>query len=201
LGQAREDLVVAFETYRYGLDLSKAKARKHSAEIFVQTMLIIRRHRIAMPQALALYYKSFLIVDSVLHEIAPHYDAYADLHSFFVRAVTQGNRKFAPRIPESLFSIRYKADQLLDEAKNFGVPLQSIDNSLRSIQTRSTLYGVCAVAFCFGAYLASGDENSLIEMSGLSRHWVVYSLLAVAVILLLFMHRQLRNIPKNLNDV
>jgi ubiquinone biosynthesis protein len=201
LRQAREDLVVAFETYRYGLDLSKAKAREHNAEIFIQTMLIIRRHRIAMPRALALYYKSFIILDAVLNEIAPQYDAYADLHSFFVQAVTQGNKRPAPNIPAVLFSIRYKADQLLNDAKNFGAPLQSIENSLRSIQTRSTLYGVCAVAFCFGAYLANGDESSLIETSGLSRHWVVYSLLAVAVILLLFMHRQLRNIPKYFNDV
>jgi ubiquinone biosynthesis protein len=201
LRQAREDLVVAFETYRYGLDLSKAKAREHNAEIFVQTMLITRRHRMVMPQALALYYKTVIIIDAVLHEIAPHYDAYADLHSFFIQAVTQNNKRSAPHIPQALFSIRYKADQLLNDAKNFGAPLQSIDNSLRSVQTRSTLYGVCSVAFCVGAYLANRDENSLIETSGLSRHWVVYSLLGAAVVLLLFMHRQLRNIPKNFNDV
>jgi hypothetical protein len=49
--------------------------------------------------------------------------------------------------------------------------------------------------------LANRDENSLLETSGLSRQWVVYSLLAAAVVLLLFMHRQLRGIPKNFNDV
>jgi ubiquinone biosynthesis protein len=201
LRQLREDLVVAFETYRYGLDLSEARAREHNAELFVQTMLITRRHRMVMPQALALYYKTIITIDAVLHEIAPHYDAFADLHSFFVQAVKQRNKRVVPHVPEVLFSIRYKVDQLLNDAKSFGAPLQSIDNSLRSVQTRSTLYGVCSVAFCFGAYLANRDENSLLETSGLSRQWVVYSLLAAAVVLLLFMHRQLRSIPKNLNDV
>jgi hypothetical protein len=154
-----------------------------------------------MPQALALYYKTIITIDAVLHEIAPHYDAFADLHSFFVQAVKQRNKRVVPHAPEVLFSIRYKVDQLLNDAKSFGAPLQSIDNSLRSVQTRSTLYGVCSVAFCFGAYLANRDENSLLETSGLSRQWVVYSLLAAAVVLLFFMHRQLRSIPKNLNDV
>jgi predicted unusual protein kinase regulating ubiquinone biosynthesis (AarF/ABC1/UbiB family) len=201
LRQLREDLVVAFETYRYGLDLSEARAREHNAELFVQTMLITRRHRMVMPQALALYYKTIITIDAVLHELAPHYDAFADLHSFFVQAVKQHNKWVVPHVPEAMFSIRYKVDQLLNDAKSFGAPLQSIDNSLRSVQTRSTLYGVCSVAFCFGAYLANRDENSLLETSGLSRQWVVYSLLAAAVVLLLFMHRQLRGIPKNFNDV
>ena len=154
-----------------------------------------------MPQALALYYKTIITIDAVLHEIATHYDAFADLHNFFVEAVAQRNKRVALPVPEAFFSVRYKVDQLLNDAKNFGAPLQSIDNSLRSVQTRSTLYVVCSVAFCFGAYLANRDENLLIETSGLSRQWIVYSLLAAAVILLLFMHRQLRNIPKNFNDV
>ena len=200
LRQAREDMVVAFENYRYGLGISKVKGRELTTELFVETMSIARRHQMVLPQALALYYKTVLTIDAVMRELAPKYDSFSDLNNFFIQAMSKDNQEHARSIPENLLAIRYKVNQLLSEAETLTAPLQSIDNSLRSIQTRSTLYGVCSVAFCVGAYLAQKDSVTLTEIAGFGHHWIVYGLVATAIVLLLLMRRQLQHIPRGFDD-
>jgi ubiquinone biosynthesis protein len=198
--QAHDDMVVAFENYWYGLGVSRARTRELTSELFIETMSVVRRHQIVMPQTLSLYYKTVLTMDSVMRELAPDYDSLLDLEKFFIEAMANSTNGIFRRVPERFLAMRYKVNQLLNEAETLAAPLQSIDNSLRSIQTRSTLYGICSVAFCIGAYLAHEDGAALTAISGIGRHWFVYGLVAAAIVLLLFMRHQLQEIPRGLDD-
>ena len=62
-------------------------------------MAISRRNRVFMPQTMALYYKSTLTIDSILHEISPAYDALSDLHNFFCAGCDAGPQGASAKIP------------------------------------------------------------------------------------------------------
>jgi ubiquinone biosynthesis protein len=201
LRQAREDLLIAFEEFRLGVDESKARRREVTTGLFVKTMSITRRHRILMPPALALYYKTALTIDALLGELSPEYDLLSELHRFFVKAIARDKAEPVHRIAETILAMQHRANRLLSETKTFAAPLQYIEHSLRSVQTRSTLYGVWSVAFCIGAYLSHRDEAAFVQQAiGIDRHWVAYGLLLIALIPLLLMHRQLKRIPKGFPD-
>jgi predicted unusual protein kinase regulating ubiquinone biosynthesis (AarF/ABC1/UbiB family) len=191
----RRDLILIFEQYRYGAGDKTNDRRKLTRELFINTMAITRRNRVLVPQTMALYYKSTLTIDSILHELSPSYEPLEDLYNFFIQALTQ-DRKEPPRAlrkPAGL-AAQEGLSQLLRDIKTIATPLQLINAKLQTIQTRTILYGVCSIAFCVGAFLAHHDESFMFETStGLSRSWLVYGLLAAAGAILLRMQR--RRIP------
>ncbi len=191
----RRDLILIFEQYRYGAGDKTNDRRKLTRELFINTMAITRRNRVLVPQTMALYYKSTLTINSILHELSPSYEPLEDLYNFFIQALTQ-DRKEPPRAlrkPAGL-AAQEGLSQLLRDIKTIATPLQLINAKLQTIQTRTILYGVCSIAFCVGAFLAHHDESFMFETStGLSRSWLVYGLLACAGAILLRMQR--RRIP------
>lgn len=197
LQNLRRDLVLAFEQYRYGTDDENANRRELTRELFIDTMAISRRNRVFMPQTMALYYKSTLMIDSILHEISPAYDALSDLHNFFVQAATQDSREPLRKFRRTtILDMFDQLAQLLRDIKTIATPLQLVDATLQATQTRTILYGVSAIAFCIGAFLAHRDDTSMFEAAtGLNRVWLVYGLLAIAGAVLIRMQRQLRNVP------
>ena len=199
LRMIRRDLVLAFEDYWYGASNENANRRELTRELFINTMSIAKRNRVLMPQTMALYYKSILIINSILHELSPTYDSLTDLYNFFVKALAQDRReplRFTRR-GITVFDARDRLAQLLRDVKTVATPLQLVDATLQTTQTRTMLYGVCSVACCIGAFLAYRDDSMVFETAtNLSRDWLVYGLLAVAGVILVRMQRQLRNIPK-----
>jgi predicted unusual protein kinase regulating ubiquinone biosynthesis (AarF/ABC1/UbiB family) len=193
----RRDLVQAFESYWYVSGDKTVDRRELTRDLFINTMAISRRHRVLMPQTMALYYKSILIIDSILHELSPTYEPLGDLYSFFMRSLAQDRKEPSGglRKPFAL-EIQDGLSQLMRDIKTIATPLQIIDATLQTTQTRTMLYGVCSLSFCFGAFLAYRDETSLFEVfTGLGRGWLVYGMLAAAAVILLLMQRQLRRSP------
>ena len=61
--------------------------------------------------------------------------------------------------------MRDQLAQLLRDIKTIATPLQLVDATLQTTQTRTILYGVCAIAFCVGAFLAHRDDTWMFEGS------------------------------------
>jgi predicted unusual protein kinase regulating ubiquinone biosynthesis (AarF/ABC1/UbiB family) len=198
LSAVRRDLVLAFEQYRYGGSQQNANRRELTRELFINTMSISRRHGVLVPETMALYYKSTLMLDSILVELSPRYDVLADLYNFFVKAIAQEHRqpRRGPR-RATLVDASGQMARLLRDIKTIATPIQLMDATLQTTQTRTMMYGVCSIAFCVGAFLTHHDNTGLFERAtGLDRAWLVYSLLAIAGIILLRMQRWLRKTTK-----
>jgi ubiquinone biosynthesis protein len=198
LRMIRRDLVLAFEHYRYSASDKNANRRELTRELFINTMSIARRNRVLMPQTMALYYKSILMIDSILLELSPTYDALADLYEFFVQAVAQDRREPLRNLRRiTVLDARDQLAQLLRDIRTIATPIELIDATLQTTQTRTMLYGVCSVALCIGAFLAHRDDSLVFETAtGLNRWSLVYGLVAIAGAILIRMQRQLRNVPK-----
>lgn len=194
----RRDLVIAFENYRYGASEESANRRELTRELFISTMAIARRNRVLMPQTMALYYKSILMIDSILHELSPSYDPLTDLYTFFVQALAQDRREPLRGLRRmTVLEVHDRLTQLLRDVKTIATPLQLADATLQTTQTRTMLYGMCSVGFCVGALLAYRGRTMVFEnITGFSREWLVYGLLVIAAAVLVRMQRQSRNIPK-----
>jgi len=200
LRQAREDFFIAYQMFRRALSLPKADARSLATELLVGTMTIARRHKLLMPQELTIYYKTMMTVDGVLAELAPDYDGLADLPEFFAQAFVSDVREGLHRWPEVVLATKHRANRLLTDANSLSASSRFVSPALKSIQTRSVLYGIWSVAFCLGAYLAAkGDLSLLEEMLGVSNHWIVVGFLTPAIVFLLLMQRRIRDIRK-VND-
>ena len=198
LQMVHRDLVLAFEHFRYGTSDQGANRRQLTSELFVNTMSIARRNRVLMPQTMALYYKAVLMLDAILGELSPAYDALGDLYRFFVQAVARDGRESLRGLRRiTPLNARDQVAQLLRDIKVMATPLHLFDATLQATQTRTMLYGICSVAFCVGAFLAYRDDSRVFETAtGLSHAWLVYGLLAIAGAVLLRMQRQLRYVPK-----
>ena len=153
-----------------------------------------------MPQELSIYYKTIMTLDAVLAELAPEYDFFGDLPEFFAQAFVSDLREGVHRWPEVVLVTRYRAGRSLADANSLAASSQYFNPALKSIQTRSVLYGIWSVALCIGAYLAAkGDLSLLEEMIGVSTHWIVFGFLATALVSLLLMQRRIRDI-RNVRD-
>jgi predicted unusual protein kinase regulating ubiquinone biosynthesis (AarF/ABC1/UbiB family) len=195
--QAREEFFIAYQMFRRALGLPKANARALTTELVISTMTIARRHKILMPQELSIYYKTIMTVDAVLAEFAPDYDCLSDLPEFFAQAFICDVREGLYRWPEVMLATKHRASRLLIDANSRTASSQFVNLALKSIQTRSVLYGIWSVAFCMGAYLAAeGDLSLLEEMVGVSNHWIVFGFLTPAIVFLLLMQRRIRDIRK-----
>ena len=197
LRQAREEFFIAYQMFRRALGVPNANTRALTTELVISTMTIARRHKILMPQELSIYYKTVMTVDAVLAELAPEYDCHSDLPEFFAQAFICDMREELYRWPEVILETKHRASRLLIDANSATASSQFVNTALKSIQTRSVLYGIWSVAFCMGAYLvAEGDLSLLGEMAGVSNHWIVFGFLTPAIVLLLLMQRRIRDIRK-----
>jgi ubiquinone biosynthesis protein len=198
LRMLQRDLVLVFERFRYATSDERANRRQLTRDLFVDTMSMARRNRVLVPQSMALYYKSILMLDAVLHELSPTYDALGDLYQFFVQGIAQDRRGPLQGLRKiATFNARDQMAQVLRDIKAMATPLQLVDATLQTTQTRTVMYGVCSVAICIGAFLAYRDDSQILEtVIGLSHSWLAYGLLAVAGVVLLLMQRQLRDVPK-----
>ena len=197
LRQAREEFFIAYQMFRRAIGVPNADVRALTTELLISTMTIARRHKILMPQELSIYYKTVMTVDSVLGELAPDYDCHSDLPEFFAQAFISDMREGLHRWPELMLATKHNASRLLLDANSLTSSSQFINTALKSIQTRSVLYGIWSVAFCTGAYLAAEGDLSLLEqMVGVSNNWIVFGFLTPAIILLLLMQRRIRDIRK-----
>jgi ubiquinone biosynthesis protein len=197
LRQAREDMFSAYQKYRRGLDIPKANTHALTSELLISTMTIARRHQVLMPQELSMYFKTVLTFDAVLAELAPEYDWLSDLHEFFAQAFVCDVKEGLYRWPEVILATKYRASRLLIDANSLTASFQFFNPALKTIQTRSVLYGIWSVAFCVGAYLAAkGDLSLLQEVLGVSNHGIVFGFMTIAIVCLLLMQRQIRDIRK-----
>jgi ABC-type thiamin/hydroxymethylpyrimidine transport system permease subunit len=65
------------------------------------------------------------------------------------------------------------------------------------MQTRAVLYGIWSIAFCVAAYLAAkGDMSLLNDIVGVSSRWIVFGFIGAAIVSMLLMQRQIRDIRK-----
>jgi predicted unusual protein kinase regulating ubiquinone biosynthesis (AarF/ABC1/UbiB family) len=197
LRRAREEFFIAYQMFRRALLLPNANPRALTAELLINTMAIARRHRILMPQELTIYYKTIMTVDAVLAELAPEYDCFSDLPDFFAQAFVSDVREGLHRWPELILATKHRANRSLVDANSLAASSQFFNPALKSIQTRSVLYGIWSIALCIGAYLASqGDLSLLEEVLGVSSHWLVIGFLTPAIGFLLLMQRRIRDIRK-----
>jgi ubiquinone biosynthesis protein len=197
LRQAREEFFIAYQMFRRALGIPNANARALTTELLISTMTIARRHKILMPQELSIYYKTVMTVDAVLAELAPEYDCLSDLPEFFAQAFICDMKEGFHRWPEVMLATKHRANRLLIDANSLTASSQFANTALKSIQTRSVLYGIWSVAFCIGAYLAAeGDLSLLAEMVGVSNHWIVFGFLTPAIVFLLLIQRRIRDIRK-----
>jgi ubiquinone biosynthesis protein len=195
--QAREELFIAYQMFQRGLGLPKANARALTAELVISTMTIARRHKVLMPQELSIYYKTIMTLDAVLAELAPEYDGFSDLPEFFAQAFICDVREGLYRWPEVVLATKHRASRSLIDANSLTASYRFFNPALKSIQTRSVLYGTWSIAFCISAYLAAeGDLSLLEEMVGVSKQWIVFGFLTTAVLSLLLMQRRIRDIGK-----
>jgi predicted unusual protein kinase regulating ubiquinone biosynthesis (AarF/ABC1/UbiB family) len=197
LRQAREEFFVAYQMFRRSLGLPNANPRALSTELLINTMGIARRHKLLMPVELSMYYKTLITVDAVLAELAPDYDYFSDLPDFFSQAFVLDLREGFRRWPEIILAAKFRGSRALADANNLTESSRFFNPALKTIQTRSVLYGIWSVAFCMGAYVAAkGDMSLLEEIVGVSKHWIVFGFLALAVTSLLLMQGQIRAIRK-----
>jgi ubiquinone biosynthesis protein len=197
LRQAREEFFIAYQMYRLALDIAGADVRRLTTELLVGTMTIARRHKILMPQELSIYYKTIMTVDAVVSDLAPEYDWLSDLPEFFTLGFISDVREGLYRWPEVVMATKYRAGRLLTDANSLTASFQFFNPALKSIQTRAVLYGIWAVAFCVAAYLAAkGDMSLLNDIVGVSNRWIVFGFMAAAIVSLLLMQRQIRDIRK-----
>jgi ubiquinone biosynthesis protein len=195
--QAREELFIAYQMFQRGLGLPKANARALTAELVISTMTIARRHKVLMPQELSIYYKTIMTLDAVLAELAPEYDGFSDLPEFFAQAFICDVREGLYRWPEVVLATKHRASRSLIDANSLTASYRFFNPALKSIQTRSVLYGTWSIAFCISAYLAAeGDLSLLEEMVGVSKQWIVFGFLTTAILSLLLMQRRIRDIGK-----
>ena len=197
LRQAREEFFVAYQMYRIALDIPKANVRRLTSTLLIDTMTISRRHKILMPQELSIYYKTIMTVEAVLSDLAPDYDWLSDLPEFFTQGLVSDVRERLWRWPEVVMATKYHAGRSLTDASSLIASFQFFNPALKSIQTRAVLYGIYSVAFCVAAYLAAkGDMSLLNDIVGVSNRWIVFGFMAAAIVSLLLMQRQIRNIRK-----
>jgi ubiquinone biosynthesis protein len=160
-------------------------------------MTIARRHKLLMPQELSIYYKTIMTVEGVLSDLAPDYNWLSDFPEFFTQGLISDVREGLWRWPEVAMATKYRTGRLLTDANNLTASFQFFNPALKSIQTRAVLYGVYSVAFCVAAYLAAkGDMSLLNDIVGMSDRWIAFSFIAAALVSLLLMQRQIRNIRK-----
>jgi predicted unusual protein kinase regulating ubiquinone biosynthesis (AarF/ABC1/UbiB family) len=195
--QAREDFFIAYQMYRLALDIAGADVRQLTTELLTGTMTIARRHRILMPQELSIYYKTIMTVDAVVSDLAPDYDWLSDLPEFFTRGLVSDVREGVHRWPEIVLASKHRTGRLLTDATNLTASFRFFNPALKSMQTRAVLYGIWAIAFCVAAYLAAkGDMSLLNDIVGVSNRWIVFGFMAAAIVSLLLMQRQIRDIRK-----
>jgi hypothetical protein len=141
-----------------------------------------------------------MTTDAVLAELAPEYDCLSDLTDFFAQAFISDMKEGLYRWPEVMLETKHQAGRLLIDANSQTASSQFVNTALKSIQTRSLLYGIWSVVFCVGAYLAAeGDLSFLEQMIGVKNHWIVFGFLAPVIVLLLLMQRRIRDI-RNIKD-
>jgi ubiquinone biosynthesis protein len=197
LRQAREEFFIAYQMYRLALDIEGADIRRLTTELLTGTMTIARRHRILMPQELSIYYKTIMTVDAVVSDLAPDYDWLSDLPEFFTLGLVSDVREGIHRWPEVVLASKYRAGRLLTDAASLTASFRFFNPALKSMQTRAALYGIWAIAFCVAAYLAAkGDMSLLNDIVGVSSRWIVFGFMAAAIVSMLLMQRQIRDIRK-----
>jgi len=197
LRQAREEFFVAYQMYRLATGIPRASVRKLTTQLLIDTMTIARRHKLLMPQELSIYYKTIMTVDAVLSDLAPDYNWLSDLPEFFTQGLISDVREGLWRWPEVVMATQYRTGRLLTDANSLAASFQFFNPALKSIQTRAVLYGAWSVALCMGAYLAArGDLSLLGDMFGVSDRWVAFGFIAAAIVSLLLMQRQIRDIRK-----
>ena len=197
LRQAREEFFVAYQMYRTAMGIPDANVRKLTTTLLVETMTIARRHKILMPQELTIYYKTIMTVDAVLSDLAPDYNWLSDLPEFFAQGFISDLREGIWRWPEVVMATKYRAGRMLTDANSLTASFQFFNPALKSIQTRAVLYGIYSIAFCVAAYLAAkGDMSLLNDIVGVSNRWIVFAFIAAAMVSMLLMQRQIRNIRK-----
>jgi ubiquinone biosynthesis protein len=197
LRQAREEFFIAYQMYRLALDIAGADVRRLTTELLTGTMAIARRHRILMPQELSIYYKTIMTVDAVVSDLAPDYDWLSDLPEFFTRGLVSDVREGIHRWPEVVLASKHRTGRMLTDATNLTASFRFFNPALKSMQTRAVLYGIWAIAFCVAAYLAAkGDMSLLNDIVGVSSRWIVFGFMAAAIVSMLLMQRQIRDIRK-----
>jgi ubiquinone biosynthesis protein len=197
LRQAREEFFVAYQMYRLAIGIPSASVRRLTTQLLIDTMTISRRHKLLMPQELSIYYKTIMTVDAVLSDLAPDYNWLSDLPEFFTQGFISDLREGLWRWPEVVMATKYRAGRLLTDANSLAASFQFFNPALRSIQTRAVLYGGWSVAFCMAAYLAArGDMSLLGDIFGVSDRWVAFGFTTAAIVSLLLMQRQIRDIRK-----
>jgi predicted unusual protein kinase regulating ubiquinone biosynthesis (AarF/ABC1/UbiB family) len=197
LRQAREEFFIAYQMYRLALDIGGADIRRLTTELLMGTMTIARRHKILMPQELSIYYKTIMTVDAVVSELAPDYDWLSDLPEFFTRGLISDLREGIHRWPEVVLATKHRTGRLLTDAASLTASFQFFNPALKSMQTRAVLYGIWSIAFCVAAYLAAkGDMSLLNDIFGVGNRWIVFGFIGAAIVSLLLMQRQIRDIRK-----
>ena len=197
LRQAREEFFIAYQMYRLALDIAGADVRQLTTELLTGTMTIARRHRILMPQELSIYYKTIMTVDAVVSDLAPGYDWLSDLPEFFTQGLVSDVREGIYRWPEIVLASKHRTGRMLTDAANLTASFRFFNPALKSMQTRAVLYGIWAIAFCVAAYLAAkGDMSLLNDIVGVSSRWIVFGFMAAAIVSMLLMQRQIRDIRK-----
>jgi ubiquinone biosynthesis protein len=197
LRQAREEFFAAYQMYRLAAVIPGASVRKLTTQLLIDTMTISRRHKLLMPQELSIYYKTIMTVDAVLSDLAPDYNWLSDLPEFFTQGFISDVREGLWRWPEVVMATKYRTGRLLSDANSLTASFQFFNPALRSIQTRAVLYGAWSVALCMGAYLAArGDMSLLGDIFGVSNRWVAFGFVTAAIVSLLLMQRQIRDIRK-----
>jgi len=92
---------------------------------------------------------------------------------------------------------KYRAGRLLTDAASLTASFRFFNPALKSMQTRAALYGIWAIAFCVAAYLAAkGDMSLLNDIVGVSDRWIAFAFIAAAMVSMLLMQRQIRNIRR-----
>jgi predicted unusual protein kinase regulating ubiquinone biosynthesis (AarF/ABC1/UbiB family) len=195
--QAREEFYFAYQMFRRALGLPKANSRALSSELAINIMGIARRNKLLMPPELSMYYKTLMTLDAVLAELAPEYDYFNDLPDFLAQSFVSDLREGLRRWPEIILAAKYRGSRALADANSLTASSRFFNPALKSIQTRSVLYGIWSVAFCMGAYVAAKGDMSLLEdLVGVSNHWIVFGFLTLAVTSLLLMQGQIRAIRR-----
>jgi predicted unusual protein kinase regulating ubiquinone biosynthesis (AarF/ABC1/UbiB family) len=197
LSLAGEEFFVAYQMYRLAMDIPKANVRRLTTTLLIDTMTIARRHKLLMPQELSIYYKTIMTVEGVLTDLAPDYDWLSDLPEFFTQGFISDVREGLWRWPEVVMATKYRTGRMLTDANSLTASFQFFNPALKSIQTRAVLYGIYSVAFCVAAYLAAkGDMSLLNDIVGVSDRWIAFAFIAAAMVSMLLMQRQIRNIRR-----
>jgi predicted unusual protein kinase regulating ubiquinone biosynthesis (AarF/ABC1/UbiB family) len=197
--QARQDLILIFETYRFGRGGDAARPLQLTSSFIIDMMSAARRHRLTISPGLMLYLKAVLSIDATFHALGPEHDLFREADRFFKRAARIDLKQSLTASRPSaagVLDLAHQATRLVSDFRGTQAIGRTFQVWLDMLEARLLSYEFWAVVLGVGAYLIFQDDSlqSAQHMLGAGRHWLAGAMIVTMAALLVLIWRQGRRL-------